>query len=389
MIKVYADLQIGISDSVLSNLKQYMRLGNDPVYIYDSEKIRYRCREFMNIPYEPKSIHFATMANIHPKFLSIIQSEGLHAFVNSTEHLERVHRAGFEGEDIIFTASALTESTMRKIANHDAILFLDSPNQLNQWKDLYPERPVGIRCNLGTFVSAKNTHVGYFIGSKSRLGFTPEEIHAIAGSPIVNGLHLYPGTDIMDVQYFIDCYEAMWRFAELFPNITYMDFGGGFGLDKSAKIHFDVQTYGEWISKMMKEHSQDLGRDFHLLLEPGRIIGGEAGYFACKVTDVKIREKFQFVGVNASSTQFPRPLFYPDSAEHPVTVLRNGMSFNGSEILSSIYGCSTYSRDFLARDIKLPKVEIGDWIFFGNAGSYSAAAHTSFLGFQPAQELFV
>jgi diaminopimelate decarboxylase len=57
--------------------------------------------------------------------------------------------------------------------------------------------------------------------------------------------------------------------------------------------------------------------------------------------------------------------------------------------LTSIYGCSTYSRDYLAKDVELPEAHIGDIVIFGHAGSYCSAAHTDFLGFPKAEEYFI
>jgi diaminopimelate decarboxylase len=108
------------------------------------------------------------------------------------------------------------------------------------------------------------------------------------------------------------------------------------------------------------------------------------------VTDIKIFNDQQLIGVNASCVQFPRPLFYPDSAFHPVSVVRNNGSSTGNSIMpSSIFGCSTYSRDYLAREIDLPQAHIGDLVILGHAGSYCATAHTSFLGFPKAEEYFL
>jgi diaminopimelate decarboxylase len=132
------------------------------------------------------------------------------------------------------------------------------------------------------------------------------------------------------------------------------------------------------------------GRKISLILEPGRIIGADAGYFVCKITDIKMRNNQQLIGVNASSVQFPRPLFYPDSAYHPVSIVnRFNTASDKSGRLSSIYGCSTYSRDYLAQDLKLPKANIGDIVILGHAGSYCSTAHTSFLGFPRAEEYFI
>jgi diaminopimelate decarboxylase len=378
-----------ISKNVFDYLYKHSLNKNTPAYIYNTQKIRECCRRFTSIRYEPKSIHFATMANIHPEFLKIMHEEGLGVFVNSPEHLKTVCKAGFSGKEIVFTASALCSETMKLVSDSGALIYLDSICQLKQWQAMFPEHPAGIRCNLGKMVKPKKTHASYFIGEESRLGFTPEEITQLAGSQTIIGLHLYVGTDILDYDYFFECYRALLSFAKLFPNLSYVNLGGGFGIDVNGKFPFDIETYGDRLTALLEEESVKLGRKIRLLLEPGRIIGAESGYFACNVTDVKIRKNTQLVGVNASTTQFPRPLLYPDSAFHPIAVLRNGFIANGKQVVSNVYGCSTYSRDYFVRKKNIPKTEIGDWVVFGNSGSYCASAHTQFLGFLKAEEIFL
>ena len=125
-------------------------------------------------------------------------------------------------------------------------------------------------------------------------------------------------------------------------------------------------------------------------MEPGRIVGVESGYFVAKVVDVKHRNNRQLIGVNASVVQFPRPLFYPDNAFHPVNIIHtNGTIPSNKSVKSVIYGCSTYSRDFLAHDVDVPTVHPDDIVVFGHAGSYCASAHTEFLGFPKAKEFFM
>lgn len=360
-----------------------------PYYLYDTSLIRQQCRQFAEIPYEPKSIHFATMANVNPEFLRVVRESGLSAFVNSLDHLREVLRAGFAAESIVFTASALSDETMSAARRLGVQVNLDSPSQLQRWFALFPEASAGIRCNIGSQVAPRDTRAGYFLGQRSRLGFTTGEIEAIAGDPRITALHLYVGTDIMDVDYFIDCYRVLWRYARLFPNLACLNFGGGFGVPEQGDAFFDVAEYGRQVSGLMREECRAMGREIRLALEPGRIIGGKAGYFFCKVTDVKLRGDHQFIGVDASSTQFPRPLLYPETVAHPVAILRDGLAQGGSAFISSVYGCSTYSRDFLARETPLPAARIGDWVVLGRAGSYCASARTEFLGFPAAEEIFL
>jgi diaminopimelate decarboxylase len=73
-----------------------------------------------------------------------------------------------------------------------------------------------------------------------------------------------------------------------------------------------------------------------------------------------------------------------------VVVLRNGEILSGRHTMNStIYGCSTYSRDLFLRNRALPDTRPGDLIVFGNAGAYCAAACTRFLGFPQPEEFFL
>ncbi len=370
-------------------IRERVSRGWNPFYLYDTHLIRSVCRKFAALPYPLTSVHYACMANAHSTFLEVIREEGLNIFVNSTMHLDQALSSGFSGTQIVYAASAMDEPTMRAVHGTGAIVNLDSLGQVACWLHLFPDSPFGIRCNIGDLVEAKKTRGGYFIGKESRLGLTPDEILSLSKNRLVAGLHLYVGTDICSLDYFHRCYTVLAQFAGAFPGLTYLDVGGGFGLEDEEGREFDFAAYGAMAASFMRDVCSKVGRRVRMIIEPGRIIGGRAGWFICRVTDVKQRRGRQLIGVNASSVQFPRPLFYPDSAHHPVTLLNAGPSLNGRpEISTSVYGCSTYSRDFLARDVHLPHARVGDIIVLGEAGSYCASAYTHFLGFPQPKEIF-
>lgn len=359
-------------------------------YVYDSESIKQNCIQFKEIPYQNKAIHFATMANINQDFLSIVKNENINVFVNSIEHLKEVQKAGYEGAEIIFTSSGLSKNTMTEIYKAGAQINLDSPNQLEQWLLLYPDVKVGLRCNIGDKVEPYSTRAGFFIGKQSRLGFTIQELNEIQNKNIIKGLHLYAGTDIFDLNYFLECYDVLIEHSSQFPELEYLNFGGGFGVSEDGETNFDIHSYGVKVTELMRKASELHKKDLKLILEPGRIIGGIAGYFVAYVTDVKQRDDVTLVGLNASTTQFSRPLLYPETANHPALVIRNGeiLPFENTQ-KTTIYGSSTYSRDLFCKERFLPEIKIGDTIVFGNAGSYSASSYTEFLGFPKAKEIFI
>ncbi len=378
-----------LQKNILNFIKTKAETEFEPYYIYDSEKIKAKCRIFQHISYENKSIHFASMANINSDFLNIVKAEKMNVFVNSLLHLDAVQKAGFSENEIIFTSSALTEKTMKLIESQNVQVNLDSPGQLAQWQNLFPDKPVGIRCNIGDYVKPYSNHAGSFIGKESRLGFTTTEIAEIADKTFIKGLHLYVGTDIFDINYFVACYTELIKIATDFQNLEYLNFGGGFGVSEEDESLFDMLEYDKQVTKLMTDFSLQKGRGIKLILEPGRIIGGNSGYFVCCITDIKNRPDQKLVGVNASTVQFSRPLLYPD-VNHPIAVIRNGELLVHDEIYpTTIYGCSTYSRDIFSNKIPLPELQIGDTLVFGNSGSYSASSHMKFLGFPKPKECFI
>jgi diaminopimelate decarboxylase len=201
---------------------------------------------------------------------------------------------------------------------------------------------------------------------------------------------LYVGTDIFDIDYFINCYKELIDIAGDFPELEYLNFGGGFGVSENGAKYFDISEYDTKVTNLMNQVSEEKGKSIKLILEPGRIIGGMAGYFVCQVTDVKPRENKQLIGVNASTVQFSRPLLYPEIARHPISIIRNGGPYiSGKKMPTTIFGCSTYSRDIFSNNAELPVLNIGDIIVFGNAGSYSASSHMQFLGFPKPEEFYL
>jgi diaminopimelate decarboxylase len=381
---------MNVSKNILEYINSINEVERDPYYVYNTKKIKNQCAIFQNISYQHKSIHFASMANANPHFLEIIKNEKVSIFVNSILHLSAALEAGFQGQEIIYTASALSVKTMKYIEALDVQLNVDSPGQLKQWQNLFPDKSIGIRCNIGDAVKPCSTHAGYFIGKDSRLGFTREEIQQISDKSKIKGLHLYVGTEIFDIDYFINCYKELIDISSDFSDLEYLNFGGGFGVSEDGETQFNFTEYDVRVTELINQFSLQKGKSIRLILEPGRIIGGEAGYFVCIVTDVKPRAGKQLVGVNASTVQFPRPLLYPDVARHPIGIIRNGVQLKSDKpIRTTIFGCSTYSRDIFSNHAELPELKIGDTILFGNAGSYSASSHMQFLGFPKPEEFFI
>ena len=353
-----------------------------PTYVYDLERVRERCREIKAIPIAHKSIFFATMANDHPAVLRCIRDSGHGAFVNSPRHLRLVHRLGFAPSRITYAASNMTADEMRMCQQMGVRLILDSLGQLRLFAELAkPGQEVGLRLSVGSALDglALKEDPSY------RFGLLPGELpsaHAIArkhGVRIV-GAHSYFGTDLISANLLAEGMDRLGRAADMLPDLRYLDVGGGFGVTTRDDAAFDIKKYGQLAAEVMASHERRRGAPLELVLEPGRFLCASCGFFFVRVIDVKMRSDRVFVGTNGSVAIFPRPLMYPDQAVHGCEIV--GSRGNQPPLEWPVYVCgnSTYSRDFLARNVRLPLPEIGDTIVFHDAGAYCRSMITQFLG---------
>jgi Pyridoxal-dependent decarboxylase, C-terminal sheet domain len=56
---------------------------------------------------------------------------------------------------------------------------------------------------------------------------------------------------------------------------------------------------------------------------------------------------------------------------------------------STVFGPTCDSIDVIARSVLLPKLKVGDWLYFNNMGAYTMAAASSFNGFVPSARFYV
>ncbi|MGV3650591.1 MAG: diaminopimelate decarboxylase, partial [Devosia sp.] len=169
--------------------------------------------------------------------------------------------------------------------------------------------------------------------------------------------------------------NAFWLLAQLVNdlradghNIRHVDVGGGLGIpyhhDKEAPP--DPMAYAE----VVKRHVSKLGVD--LVLEPGRLIAGNAGILVTSVEYLKQGEK-SFVIVDAAMNDLIRPTLY--EAHHDILpVVRSGKETMVADVVGPV--CET--GDYLALNRTLPMVGEGDLLAVMSAGAYGAVMASTY-----------
>lgn len=349
-----------------------------PFYLYDERIISENISRFTRIPYRPKTIHFASMANDNPVLLDIIRKTGFGIFVNSMKHLTLAIKVGFEPERIIYATTGMSTKDLEFLIRHNIRVNLDTLDQIRRYGSLAPGGSVGIRLNT----EERSRVDSYVSGANSRIGLLPSELPealelARQKKLRIVGTHVYLGTDIVTAEEMLAGVRRTLDLSRAFPDLEYVDFGGGFPVASENNGQFDFERYRLEITSLLESYSQERGRSIHLILEPGRSLFGDSAVFCTRVLEVKERPDRYLVSCDSSVGIFPRPLIY--GVYHPVSVVGRDSETN-AEKPSDVVGSTTYSRDFLIRGAALPRVQPGDTLIFKSAGSYCYSMITRFLG---------
>jgi diaminopimelate decarboxylase len=181
--------------------------------------------------------------------------------------------------------------------------------------------------------------------------------------------------------------EALERLVELITalrdkglKIDYLDLGGGLGI-----------TYQDEKPPLPKEYADEIlstveALDVTLILEPGRVIAGNAAVLMSRVLYIKDTDEKRFVIVDAAMNDCIRPSLY-DAYHEIKPVVEAGQESEPAMV--DVVGPICESSDFLARDRTLPPLRQGNLIAVMSAGAYCATMAGNYNSRPRAPELLV
>jgi diaminopimelate decarboxylase len=199
----------------------------------------------------------------------------------------------------------------------------------------------------------------------------------------VIGLHMHTGSEIKDVNVFLQGLEVMFEMARHFPKLEFIDLGSGFKVPyQEGDVETDVVSLGQKVCEAFKAYEKENGRTLEIWFEPGKYLVSEAGYFVVKANVIKQTTATVFAGVNSGFNHLIRPMFY--EAYHRIENISNP---NGPERIYTVVGniCET---DTFAWDRKINEIREGDYLVFHNAGAYGFEMSSNFNSrLRPAEVL--
>ncbi len=353
-----------------------------PFYVYSAATLRRHIR-VMRDAFEgiPTLLAYAMKANSNQAVLKVLANEGAGADVVSGGELERALAAGIPPEKIVFSGVGKTVAEMRRALEVGIHCFnLESEPELERLDDIALSMnrvaPVSVRVNPDVDAG---THAKISTGKKGDKFGIPfaranEVYRRIADSKGLKaiGVDMHIGSQITDMKPFDNAFALL---AQLVGDlraqghdIRHVDVGGGLGIpyhhDEAAPP--DPNAY----ASVVKRHVSKLG--CALILEPGRLIVGNAGILVTKVEYVKGGDK-TFVIVDAAMNDLIRPTLY--EAHHDIQPVNHS---NLPRIQADVVGPVCETGDYIAKDRSMAGVEEGDLLAIMSAGAYGAVMSSTY-----------
>ncbi|MBU2582168.1 MAG: diaminopimelate decarboxylase [Alphaproteobacteria bacterium] len=329
-------------------------------------------------------ICFAVKANSNQAVLATLAQHGAGMDVVSEGELRRARAAGVPANKIIFAGVGKTRSEMAFALSEGILGFnVESEPELHALNDvateLGREAPIAIRVNPD--VDAK-THRKISTGkSENKFGVPfadARELYAAAASlPGIDiaGIHMHIGSQITDLAPMRDAFTLMAELArDLISGgipLRHLDLGGGLGIpyEAGAPIPPSPAQY----AAVVKECLGRLG--LKIVLEPGRMISGNAGVLVSRVIHVKEGADRTFLIVDAAMNDLIRPTLY--EAHHDIWPVSEELK-SMPPVIQDVVGPVCETGDYLALDRSLPPFKEGDLIAVMSAGAYGAVMSSTY-----------
>ena len=329
-------------------------------------------------------ICYAVKANSNQAVLRTLARLGAGMDVVSEGELRRALAAGVPPGKIIFAGVGKTREEIAFALEQDIFGFnVESEPELKVLSEeaVCLGRTARIALRVNPDVDAK-THAKISTGkAENKFGIpyaqSPRlyaEARTLPGIA-VTGIHMHIGSQITALEPFRNAFRLMRELAQALirdgHKLEHLDIGGGLGVPYTSEG--EVAPPPSAYAAIAKEMLGDLG--LKLILEPGRVIVGNAGILVTRVLYAKEGIDKTFTVVDAAMNDLIRPTLY--EAQHeiwPVVQEKGGMPPMVQDVVGPV--CET--GDYLALERKLPPLEPGDLVAVMTAGAYGAVMASTY-----------
>lgn len=386
---VYRNGWLFAEDVAVTEIAQ--RVGT-PVYIYSARTVR---RHFRVIREAFKGtdtiICFAMKALSNLSILKLFSDLGAGFDIVSAGELMRCLKAGAEPGKIVFSGVGKTDCEIETALNANILMInVESRPELHRVSEVARRLQRMARVSLRVNPDLDpGTHPHISTGHRdSKFGIPLSQVreyYAVARSlPNLElaGLSTHIGSQITDTSPFV---EAAQKVAAIVRDLradgialNYLDLGGGLGIPYQEEPPEPAEYAAALLGPL-----RELG--VKIIIEPGRVLVGNAGILVTRVLYVKETDVKRFVVVDGAMNDLIRPVLYEAYHEIRPVQQRAHSSLQTADVVGPV--CE--SGDFFARERELPEVPAGELLAVMSAGAYGFVMASNYNSRPRAPEVIV
>lgn len=364
-----------------------------PLYVYSHRTLKRHFQVFDKAFADMKHlICFSVKANSNIAILRLFMKEGGGADIVSGGELYRALQAGADPGRIVYSGVGKKNDEIEFAVRSNILMFNVESAQELEAIDAVAGR-LGARARISIRINPDvdpKTHPHISTGlKKNKFGIDIQKsldeyrrAREFKNIDII-GVDCHIGSQVTQISPFVDALEKLKNFIGLLKKdgieIKYLDLGGGLGI-----------TYNQETPPHPDEYAQAIrvaaaGLDCTFILEPGRVIVGNAGALISRVLFTKTNGEKNFIIVDAGMNDLIRPSLY-DSFHRIISVVPDK---DEEAFKADIVGPICESGDFLAKDRAVPSYRSGDLIAVMSAGAYGFTMSSNYNSRPRAAEVMV
>lgn len=378
-------------------VRQIAREVGTPAYIYSLATLTRHFRVFDEaFSAIPHVVCFSVKANSNIALLRAFVNEGGGFDIVSGGELFRALKAGADPRRIVFSGVGKKKEEIEYALSSGILMFnVESEDEMIALNEIAggigKKAPISLRINPDVdpqthpYISTGMKKAKFGVDIKRSLESYKKAV-SLPHLEVV-GIDCHIGSQLTSVAPFVDALAKVREYLDRVlvgslqkegARIRYLDLGGGLGISYKDELPPHPEEYAKAIIQGLE------GLDVTLILEPGRVIVGNAGILVTEVQYVKETDDKRFVIVDGGMNDLIRPALYGSYQEIQPVVQRES-----DKIVADVVGPICESGDFFAKDREIARPQRGDLLAVMSAGAYGFTMASNYNSHPKPPEILV
>jgi len=359
---------------------------NEAFYIIDLGKVVAKYDEW--VAHLPRVKPFyAIKCNPNTAIIKLLANLGANFDCASKSEIQQILGCGVAPDRIIYANPCKMKSHIEYAKSSEVdLMTFDNSHELTKIADCFPNAKLLLRIitDDSQSVCRFSTKFGAPLDTTFKLLSLAKELNLN-----VVGVSFHVGSGCMSVDSFVAAIKSARKVfdegTKVGFNFTTLDLGGGWPGSNTVKINFPR------IANAIRPVLDDLfpvSSGIEIIAEPGRYFVSESHTLAVNVfakrsvVDNQTNDQHFLYYVNDGVYQSFNCILFDHYTPTPLILTTSTQEDPSFTYKSTIFGPTCDSMDCIGKDIMLPQIQVGDWLYFKNMGAYSVAAASPFNGFK-------